>query len=253
MRRLINFLKNPIALPLLVLLGLCLIVVIILYVDPTKCFDDLMDIILKFLVFAQIANSIILIFVTEKIGNDQVKVQRDNIKIQLFEKRYKVYETLVNMIVFLETKDMSMSNRLLDGYKINGGTFLEFQDDLLKGTILSKSLFDKSMYIKMISIRDEFDKVSEAYFTLVIKLENLKQNSPELIENFSKKYKEWLVERDPKIKSDKSEELMADYKEISTAASEFQKSIQLFLKYMREESKILNDFDRYIIIHDLDK
>ena len=77
----------------------------------------------------------------------QNTIQKDNIKIQLFDKRYKVYQSVLNSITLIK-RDNWDRYILFRGNDINQ-QFLLVEEELYKSAILSLFLFDDDIYLKL--------------------------------------------------------------------------------------------------------
>lgn len=72
-------------------------------------------------IIANIAIALALLEITIRIGYGQIKVQRDNIKIQMFDKRYAVYEAIADSLDIAMRKDYSdfVLSGMIDLFAIN--------------------------------------------------------------------------------------------------------------------------------------
>lgn len=91
----------------------------------------------------------------------QNAIQKDNIKIQLFDKRYKVYQSVLNTITLIK-RDNWDRYILFKENDINQ-QFLSIEEELYKSVNLSLYLFDNDIYLKLKDINNSFDKVAKAY------------------------------------------------------------------------------------------
>lgn len=96
----------------------------------------------------------------------QNSIQKDNIKIQLFDKRYKVYQSVLNSITLIK-RDNWDRYILFKGSDINQ-QFLLVEEELYKLANLSLFLFDNDVYLKLKNINNSFDKVAKAYKNMCI-------------------------------------------------------------------------------------
>ena len=90
----------------------------------------------------------------------QNTIQKDNFKIHLFDKRYKVYQSVLNSITLIK-RDNWDRYILFRGNDINQ-QFLLVEEELYKSAILSLFLFDDDIYLKLKDINNSFDKVAKA-------------------------------------------------------------------------------------------
>lgn len=178
----------------------------------------------------------------------QNAIQRDNIKIQLFDKRYKVYQSVLNTITIIK-RDNWDRYILFNGNDINQQFFL-FEEELYKSANLSLFLFDNDVYLKLKDINNSFDKVAKAYKNMcianVLSIQSDGRTSEYILlfqqflasrQNGSVKYENELKDKFPK-----------EY----IAIMEFSKECDSYLSVV-EKSKILTDIGKYIKVDNLDK
>lgn len=178
----------------------------------------------------------------------QNTIQKDNIKIQLFDKRYKVYQSVLNTITLIK-RDNWDRYILFKGNDINQ-QFLSIEEELYKSANLSLFLFDNDVYLKLKDINNSFDKVAKAYknmcITNVQSIQSDGRTSEYILlfqqfmasrQNGSVKYENELKDKFPK-----------EY----IAIMEFSKECDSYLTVV-EESKILTDIGKYIKVDNLDK
>lgn len=178
----------------------------------------------------------------------QNAIQKDNIKIQLFDKRYKVYQSVLNTITLIK-RDNWDRYILFKENDINQ-QFLSIEEELYKSVNLSLYLFDNDICLKLKDINNSFDKVAKAYKKMCIA--NVQSILSEgrlseyilLFQHFltsqqgdSKKYEDELKDKFPK-----------EY----IAIMEFSKECDAYLSVV-VESKILADIGKYIKVDNLDK
>ena len=110
---------------------------------------------------------------SKKQGKQQLKVQRDNIKLELYDKRYAVLKSVLDCEgIFVR---FNYENEVVSG-GVNEATIeesiLSAKKALLKQTVLSQYLFyaDDCIYDKMQYISSEYKELAELHFSI------LKQN-----------------------------------------------------------------------------
>ncbi len=178
----------------------------------------------------------------------QNTIQKDNIKIQLFDKRYKVYQSVLNTITLLK-RDNWDRYILYNGNDINQ-QFLLVEEELYKSANLSLFLFDNDIYLKLKDINNSFDKVAKAYKNMCIanvqSIQSDRRTSEYILlfqqflasgQNGSVKYENELKDKFPK-----------EY----IAIIEFSKECESYLSVV-EKSKILTDIGKHIKVDNLDK
>lgn len=178
----------------------------------------------------------------------QNTIQKDNIKIQLFDKRYKVYQSVLNSITLIK-RDNWDRYILFKGNDINQ-QFLLVEEELYKSANLSLFLFDNDIYLKLKDINNSFDKVAKAYKNMCIanvqSIQSDRRTSEYILlfqqflafgQNGSVKYENELKDKFPK-----------EY----IAIMEFSKECESYLSVV-EKSKILTDIGKHIKVDNLDK
>ena len=106
----------------------------------------------------------------------QNQIQKDNIKIQLFDKRYSVYRSVMDTITIIKRDNWDRCI-LFDNIDTNR-QILQIEENLFKSVHLSACLFDADLYTKLIDINNAFCKVAEAYKKMLINnLKSLKNGA----------------------------------------------------------------------------
>lgn len=193
--------------------------------------------------------SILMIDVTYTLGKQNNRIQKDNIKLQLFDKRYKVYHSIVEAKSILERDDHYL-NAFYDANYLNdlGRKLMAIHESLNDSMLVSQSLFDADMFIKMRNIVVCFAKVRRKYFELNIEgyryrdllteqqlddIRNIVVQNATNIPNLEKEMSKRLPDFGAKIKP------------WMDAVAEFNECIRT--------SHIMEDFDIYLRISNLDE
>jgi hypothetical protein len=178
----------------------------------------------------------------------QNAIQRDNIKIQLFDKRYKVYQSVLNTITIIK-RDNWDRYILFNGNDINQQFFL-FEEELYKSANLSLFLFDNDVYLKLKDINNSFDKVAKAYKNMCIANAQSIQSDGRTSE-YILLFQQFLASRQNgsvKYENELKDKFPKEY----IAIMEFSKECDSYLSVV-EKSKILIDIGKYIKVDNLDK
>lgn len=179
----------------------------------------------------------------------QNQIQKDNIKIQLFDKRYSVFQSVLDTITLIK-RDNWDRYILFNENDINKQMIL-IEENLYKSVQLSVCLFDNDLHTKLVAVNNAFCKVTKAYKNmLTASLANLEdqKNAQEYISVLtthilsstglgSEKYETDLKEKFPKIYIN----LM-----------EFSKECDAYVTFV-EECGIIKDLGKYIVVSRLDK
>lgn len=178
----------------------------------------------------------------------QNAIQKDNIRIQLFDKRYKVYQSVLNTITLIK-RDNWDRYILFNGNDINQ-QFLLVEEELYKSANLSLFLFDNDIYLKLKDINNSFDKVAKAYKNMCIaNVESIqtKGRTSEyilLFQNFLSSQNGDSMEYEKQLKNNFPKEYIS--------IMEFSRECDAYLSAV-VESKILTDIGIYIKVDNLDK
>lgn len=178
----------------------------------------------------------------------QNTIQKDNIKIQLFDKRYKVYQSVLNTITLIK-RDNWDRYILFKGNDINQ-QFLSIEEELYKSANLSLFLFDNDVYLKLKDINNSFDKVAKAYKNMCITNVQSIQSDGRTSE-YILLFQQFLASRQNgsvKYENELKDKFPKEY----IAIMEFSKECDSYLTVV-EESKILTDIGKYIKVDNLDK
>lgn len=178
----------------------------------------------------------------------QNAIQKDNIRIQLFDKRYKVYQSVLNTITLIKRNNWDRYI-LFNGNDINQ-QFLLVEEELYKSANLSLFLFDNDIYLKLKDINNSFDKVAKAYKNMCIaNVQSIQSDGQTseyilLFQQFLSSRQNGSVEYENELKDKFPKEYIA--------IMEFSKECETYLSVV-EESKILSDIGKYIKVDNLDK
>lgn len=178
----------------------------------------------------------------------QNTIQKDNIKIQLFDKRYKVYQSVLNTITLIK-RDNWDRYILFKGSDINQ-QFLLVEEELYKSANLSLFLFDDDIYLKLKDINNSFDKVAKAYKNMCIANVQSIQSDGRTSE-YILLFQQFLASRQNgsvKYENELKDKFPKEY----IAIMEFSKECDSYLSVV-EKSKILTDIGKYIKVDNLDK
>ncbi len=178
----------------------------------------------------------------------QNTIQKDNIRIQLFDKRYKVYESVLNTITLIK-RDNWDRYILFNRNDINQ-QFLLVEEELYKSANLSLFLFDSDVFLKLKDINNSFDKVAKAYKNMCIaNVQSIQADGRTseyilLFQNFLSSKKSDSMEYEKQLKNNFPKEYIA--------IMEFTKECDSYLSVVKK-SKILTDIGKYIKVDNLDK
>lgn len=178
----------------------------------------------------------------------QNQIQKDNIKIQLFDKRYNVYKSLIDAMTILQRDDWDRYV-LLKENDMNK-QMIQIEEELNKSVYLSECLFDKDVYDKLENINNAFCKVAQSYKNmLVANLSNL--SSQDDAQEFLSLFRECLLSSSPTAVQDYNEALSQKQPKTYEALMAFAKEAQAYTDLVYK-SGILSDIKKYIRVDMLD-
>lgn len=179
----------------------------------------------------------------------QNRIQRDNIKIQLFDKRYSVFQSVLDTITLIK-RDNWDRYILFNENDINKQMIL-IEEDLYKSVQLSVCLFDADLHSKLVKVNNAFCKVAKAYKNmLTANLENLAN------QGYAQEYLSVLTTHMLSSSGLGSEvyenELKGKFPSVYINIMEFSKECEAYITFV-EECGILKDLSRYVVVDKLDK
>lgn len=175
-------------------------------------------------------------------------IQKDNIRIQLFDKRYNVYKSLIDTMTIMQRDDWDR-HVLLNENDMNKQMIM-IEEELYKSVYLSECLFDEAIYNKLVEINSAFSKVADSYKNkLVANLTNLA--SPEAMQKFTSTYSAYILSASPTALQEYNETLKRELPAIHDSLVGFFKEAESYIDSIYK-SGILADVKKYICIDKLD-
>ena len=175
--------------------------------------------------------------------------QKDNIKIQLFDKRYSVFQSVLDTITLIK-RDNWDRYILFNENDINKQMIL-VEKNLYKSVQLSVCLFDASLHSKLAEVNNAFCKVTMVYKDmLTANLENLANqgNAQEYLSVLTTH-----ILSSAGLGSEKYEnDLKEKFPNVYINLMEFSKECEAYITFV-EECEILKDLGRYVVVDKLDK
>ena len=179
----------------------------------------------------------------------QNQIQKDNIRIQLFEKRYLVYQSVVDSITIIRRNNWDRCMLFNEETNINK-QMLEIEENLYRSVQLSSCLFNIEFVNKLTDVNDAFCKVAESYKALLIS--NLEYNlSEEEKQKFIEAYKLFLLSTQEQNAKDFEDHLKEQLPKIYIGLMEFSNECNKYLAFVGQTG-IMKDFANYIVVRDLD-
>jgi hypothetical protein len=179
----------------------------------------------------------------------QNRIQKDNIKIQLFDKRYSVFQSVLETITLIK-RDNWDRYILFKENDINKQMIL-IEENLYKSVQLSVCLFDNDLHSKLVEVNNAFCKVTKAYKNM------LTANLEKLVDQGNAQ--EYLSVLTTHILSSAglgSEKYENDLKEkfpnVYINLMEFSKECEAYMAFI-EQCGILKDLGKYVVVSKLDR
>lgn len=182
----------------------------------------------------------------------QNAIQKDNIKLQLFDKRYQVLQTILDSITLVRRDNW-------DRYFILGADtnpnfvnhqIIEIEERLFQATQLSIALFDSELTSKIEKVNNAFCAVARSYKNMLMTNVQIMQNKDTLEKFMLITSKHFTV---PQMLNYDSldAELQSETPELYIPLKEFSDECEKYIALI-SDLKILGDFNKYVIIRDLD-
>lgn len=193
--------------------------------------------------------SFIMIDVTYMLGKRNNSLQRNNIKLQLFDKRYKVFLAIVNAKALI-TRGDHLVNAFYNANYLNdlGNKMLTALEDLNDAMLVSQTLFNDNIHGKLKEITTAFAHVRMKYYELNIDGLNMRSTLDEKTFN---KMQNIIIENATNL--DKmSQELCKILPKMSQKLNSWSDVVKDFNDCI-VKSKIMDDFDKYLNVSNLDQ
>ena len=222
---------------------------VILYMEKTSSSDEFNTSLAIFTSISTVFLAFIMAVITYEIGSHQEKVQRDAIKMQLFDRRYKIFETIENSHTVITTNDYSnfvLSGYCNDPFSINKKIY-DIKEQLRDAAMLSQALFDEKLTRKIKEASDRYEKLYNFYFTLFKTYNSLVYD-----EKYLEKVENSLLTVTEKENQQCDKELKKEFPNFYNSNELFKLQTAQYSDWLAE-SGILIDFDKYLKINDLDK
>lgn len=178
----------------------------------------------------------------------QNRIQKDNIKIQLFDKRYSVFQSVLDTITLIK-RDNWDRYLLFNESDINKQIFL-IEENLYKSVQLSVCLFDNDLHFKLVAVNNAFCKVAKAYKNMIMtNLINLKNqgNAQEYISVLTH-----ILSSASPGSEEYDNELKNKFPNVYANILVFSKECDVYINFV-EECEIVKELGKYIVVNKLDK
>lgn len=182
----------------------------------------------------------------------QNAIQKDNIKLQLFDKRYQVLQTILDSMVLVRRDNWDRYMLFGAGNDTNfiNHQIIDIEERLFKATQLSISIFDTELIGKIEKVNNAYCVVGRSYKKMfVTNLHNMED--PVMRERFMSIVSKHFIAPESldyeTIDAELKEELPKLYLPLLEFSQECDKYVNLIT-----DLNILADFSKYVIIRDID-
>jgi len=190
-----------------------------------------------------LATLVAVAYSVQKNWEQQSVILKQNIKIQLFDKRYSVYNALIEAYRFVNRKDIILMvfSNIFNPDELQKKLY-EYSENISEKAGLSQTVFDKTIHDKMIKLSMFYHNIFVSYLQLYSNSSNMN-----LTPRQKQDYFKLLVNNNTNI---------SDYNSIipgfDKIMNEWTTNVKEFNQYF-EECGIMYDFDKYLLIKDMDK
>lgn len=182
----------------------------------------------------------------------QNAIQKDNIKLQLFDKRYQVLEAILDSITLVRRDNWDrymMFGTENDPNFVNRQIF-DTEERLYKAAQLSVSIFDTGLIAKIEKVNNAYCAVARSYKKmLVINLHSMEDLS--MRDQFMTIVSKHFISPGELDYEKMNAELRDKLPELYLPLLEFSQECDKYVNLIKD-LKVLGDFNKYVIIRDLD-
>lgn len=176
-------------------------------------------------------------------------IQKDNIKIQLFDKRYAVFQTVLDSVTIIKRNnwDRYLLFNSNDVFK----QMIEIEENLYKSVQLSICLFDQDLYAKLCAVNDAFCKVAKSFKNmLVTNIDSF--SSEEELQSFLKQISTQIISQEGLNAKEYEDKLKDKFPKVYINLKEFIDECNAYISFV-EECGIKKEFGKYIAVAKLDE
>ena len=177
----------------------------------------------------------------------QNKIQKDNIKIELFDKRYSVLQSFLDSVTII--KRDNWDRYLLFNENDISKQMLQIEENMYKSVQLSFCLFDEKLCRKLVEVNNAFTEVVESYKEmLVANLENF--TSQKEIKEFLELLTTQVLLKNGFNTQEYEDTLKKQFPKTYISIINFNKECSAYLSLI-DECGIIKDFREYLFIDKL--
>lgn len=238
MKKIWNFIKKTPLNPIVFIVIFTIIGIVLLFKDDKNAIEYFFTSIGTGISFALIQCTLI-----------QNQTQKDNIKIQLFDKRYAVFQAVVDTITII--KRNNWDRYLLFCKNDISKQMISIEENLYKSIQLSACLFNEDMYLKLVEVNNAFCRVAESYKNMLVS--NLKE-----LDTQSKKedclsfVNSNIFSQEGLNSKEYEEELKEKFPNIYRNLMDFSEKCDIYMSFVAR-TRVIKDFENYITLDKLDE
>ena len=182
----------------------------------------------------------------------QNAIHKDNIKLQMFDKRYQILQTLLDSIALVrrDNWDRYLLLGAGDDPQYINHQLIDTEERLYNAVQLSVSLFDVDLNAKMVQVNNAYCAVSRSYKRMFVTNTNLLEDI-ELRARFFAIISKYFASAEELDYQKMDAELKSEVPQLYMPLYEFSQNCEEYVKLI-DELKILQDFNKYVIIRDID-
>lgn len=177
----------------------------------------------------------------------QNKIQKDNIKIELFDKRYSVYQSFLDSITIIKRDNWDRC--LLFKENDISKQMLQIEENMYKSVQLSFCLFDKELCHKLVEVNNAFDKVAKSYKEMLVANREYFTSQNE-VQKFINLLNIHILSKEGLKTPEYEDALKKQFPRTYISIMDFNKECSAYLSFI-EECEIIKDFKKYIFIDKL--
>ena len=161
----------------------------------------------------------------------QNRIQRDNIKIQLFDKRYAVFQAVLDSFAIIKRNNW-------DRYILFNGNdvfsqMINIEENLYKSVQLSICLFDQDLYAKLCAVNNAFCKVAKSFKNMIVtNIDSL--SSEEEIQSFLKQISSQIVSQDGLNSKQYEDRLKDKFPKVCIRLKEFADECDTYVSFVEK-------------------
>ena len=177
----------------------------------------------------------------------QNEISKRNIKLQLFDKRYKIFKAIVNSNKIITERDHSnyIISNIGDNTNFINKKIIDSANDMYDVAILSQAVFDDNLASKITKAAQKYKKVCDLHFDIIKQHISLSEDI-----EFGNIFKASLLATTDAEKIKYNDIINKKFPNFQSKNQLFDTETTHYTEWIKE-SNILNDFDKYLKINEL--